>query len=367
MSSKLLSLLALTQIDGVGGATAKTLLSYCGSAEEIFKQPKSKLLKIPGIGEKTAKNILSKEAFKAAEEELKFIEKYKIQALAYYEENYPHRLKECKDAPALLYYKGAANLNSSKIISIVGTRKATKYADAFLEKFFLEIQGIENMLILSGMAYGVDIKAHKLCLNHNIKTIGVLGHGLQTIYPADHKKYAKEIIEQGGGLLTEFSSQDKIVPGNFPARNRIIAGMSDAVIVVESGISGGAVITANIANSYNREVFAVPGAFNESTSAGCNFLIKSHKAHIIENADDLCSMMNWTKNETIAIKKEIPPPTLSSSEQKIYDIISAQKEIEIDKLTLITQMNSSQLAESLLMLELQNIIKSLPGKRYTLC
>ena len=273
--------IALTLIPGVGDVLAKNLISYCGSAEEVFKQKKAQLFKIPDIGPVIAESIVKFNSFKRAEEEIKFIEKYKIQPLFYLDKTYPERLKQCYDSPPLLYYKGNVELNQTKILAIVGTRKASDYGKAITEEI---ISGLsqEGILIISGLAYGIDIYAHKAALKNNLNTIGVVGHGLDTIYPAIHKPVAEKMINQGG-ILTEFMSKTKMSPENFPARNRIVAGISDAVLIVEAAEKGGALITAEIANSYNRDVFAIPGRSIDTVSRGCNYLIKSNKAALVES------------------------------------------------------------------------------------
>ncbi|MGB1248948.1 MAG: DNA-processing protein DprA, partial [Chitinophagales bacterium] len=225
--------LALSFVDGIGAVNAKLLISYCGSAEAIFKESKAALLKIPGIGAKTVSKIQSSAVQEKIDEELAFIEKYKIKMLAYTDADFPQRLNHCPDAPLLLYQKGTTNLNATKVISIVGTRKATHYGKGFVQSLLGELQGT-NIQVVSGMALGIDGQAHKSSIENGLETIGVLGHGLNTIYPAKHKSLAKEMLEKRGSLLTERNSQEKMVPGNFPSRNRIIAGMSDAVLVLES-------------------------------------------------------------------------------------------------------------------------------------
>lgn len=354
--------IAVSMINNIGGVTARNLIAYCGSAEKVFSTPKSKLIKIPLIGEERAKEILNADVLKKAEEEMKFISSYQIHAMTYSDEDYPYRLKDNNDAPLLLFYKGNAPLNQKKIMAIVGTRKITEYGKELIEKFVADLAG-QNILVVSGMAYGVDIKAHNECVEQNIPTIGVLGHGLNTLYPAIHKSTAKKMVANGG-LLTEFSSQHKFLPGNFPARNRIIAGISDAIVVVESAISGGALITANIANSYGKDVFTFPGKITDKYSAGCNFLLKTFKATMIENATDFLLQMNWKDNENTPKKPRQLNLQLNKKEQAVYQIILDGCEIEIDRLAAVAQLDTSDLAAILLEMELNNVIVSLPGKRY---
>ncbi|MEI6313058.1 MAG: DNA-processing protein DprA [Bacteroidota bacterium] len=362
--NKLYYQIALSFIPNVGDIIAKSLLSYCGSAEKIFSTPKSKLLKIPDIGEKTANDILNKTFFNRVDLEIEFINKYQIQTLFFTDAFYPQRLKECIDSPILLYYKGNADLNQEKIISIVGTRNATDYGKGFIKKLCEDLTH-ENILILSGLAYGIDTYAHRFALENNIQNIGVLGHGMQTIYPAQNKALAKQMLSHGG-LLTEFASQHTLLPSNFPRRNRIVAGMCDAIIVVESAMKGGALITANIANSYNKDVMALPGNYNSKFSMGCNFLLKTHKATIIENATDLLKLMAWSTPK----KKPMAQKELFLELNKLeFKIVSQLKEfeiIDIDYFIKLQLATPGELATCLLELEFKGIVFSLPGKRYKL-
>jgi len=357
--------IALTFIKGVGDITIKQLVSYCGSAEGVFKSTKKSLEKIPGIGSKTAQSIVSLDAFARAEEELIFIDKYKIKSLFYLNNDYPKRLKNCIDSPTILYYKGTANLNNEKVVSIVGTRNATAYGRNICEKL---IDGLKqhNLLISSGLAYGIDIAAHKYALQLGVETVGVLGHGLDRIYPALHRPIAEKMLTRGG-LLTEFPSKTNPERSNFPKRNRIIAGMADATIVIEAARTGGALITAEIANSYNKDVFAVPGRLEDEVSEGCNFLIKTNRAHLLSKPEDIEYIMGWfTQTNThhkIAPKLFID---LSPEEQKIVDIIRDNTSIGIDDLQAKLEMPQSKLAMFLLTLEMQSVIISLPGKVYRL-
>ena len=258
--------IALTLVPNVGSVLAQNLIAYCGSAEEVFKASKLKLLKVPLVGEERADAIMNADVIKQAEAEMKFISDFKIQPLIYTDPEYPQRLRQCADMPILLYYRGNVDLNTDRIVSIVGTRNITEYGKEITRKIVEELS-IQNILVVSGLAYGVDITAHNAALDQNMKTVGVLAHGLNTIYPAQHKASAKKMTEQGG-LLTEYTSRHDMSPGNFPARNRIVAGMCDAVIVVESAVKGGALITANVANSYNKDVFAIPGKITDKYSVG---------------------------------------------------------------------------------------------------
>ena len=363
-ASELYYQIALTFIPNVGDITSKSLLAYCGSAEKVFSTPKSKLLKVPDVGEKTSSSILSKSFFDRVDEECKFIEKYKIKTYFFTDKEYPTRLKECVDSPILLYYKGTADLNTAKIVSIVGTRNATEYGKYFIKKLCEDLSS-QNILVVSGLAYGIDTYAHKYAVENQMTTVGVLAHGLQTIYPAQNKSLAKQMLENGG-LLTEFSSQHTMLPSNFPMRNRIVAGMCDALVVVESASKGGALITANIANSYNKDVLALPGNYDQKSSAGCNFLLKTHKASVIENANDLLQLMGWNEVSIQPKKQKELLLDLNPKEKKIIDLLREIDNVEIDVMLKKLQSSTSELATSLLELELRGLILSLPGKRYKL-
>lgn len=355
--------IALTFVKGIGDVIIKSLISYCGSAEEVFNSKQSALEKVPGVGPKIAQAIINHDAFKRAEEELQFIEKYKITPLFFTDTNYPKKLKNCIDSPAILYFKGNADLNNQKTIAVVGTRNATNYGRNFCDKLIDELK-VHYPLIVSGLAYGIDIAAHKSSLNYNLPTIGVLGHGLDRIYPALHRSVAEKMIERGG-LLTEFPSQTNPDRQNFPKRNRIIAGMADATIVIEAAKKGGALITAEIANSYNRDVFALPGRVDDEFSEGCNFLIKTNRANLITSAKDIEYIMGWQNDQQKQNNKQTKLfVDLNPEEKLIFDAIQSQQSISIDDLQVKLNMPQSKLAMLLLGLEMQSVIISLPGKIY---
>ncbi|WP_214228374.1 DNA-processing protein DprA [Pedobacter sp. B4-66] len=355
--------IGLTLIKSVGHVTAKSLLEHFGSAEAIFKASKKELLQIPGIGPVTADQILANDALKTAEVQLKFIKKHKVEALFYTDDNYPKRLKHCFDAPVLLYYKGTADLNHSRIISIVGTRKATEYGRELCKQLAVTLADYD-VVIVSGLAYGIDIAAHKESLYQNIPTIGVLAHGLDRIYPSLHQPTAQKMV-LNGGLLTEFPLYTNPDKENFPKRNRIIAGLADATIVVEATGKGGALITADIANSYNRDVYAFPGRTIDVSSEGCNFLIKTNRAALINHAKDLAYYLGWDEVKSQKTKQTQMLIGLSAEEQKIVDLLQVSA-IRIDELAIQSEMPQSKLAMHLLSLEMQGILISLPGKLYKL-
>lgn len=359
----LLHQIALTLIPGVGDLTARNLLSYCGSPEEVFKAKISSLITIPGIGPLTAKAIKHHSEFDRAEKELQFIERYKIQTFFVTDKLYPARLKNCVDAPLLLYFKGAADLNASKVISVVGTRKATEYGKELCRQLVDALQ-IHNPLVISGLAYGIDSMVHKECIKHSVRTVGVLGHGLDRIYPAVNRSMAEKMLSCGG-LLTEFPSTTIPDRENFPKRNRIIAGMADATIVVEASIKGGALITAELANSYNRDVFAYPGRINDEYSTGCNFLIKTNRASLITKVADLEYLLGWSE---VKAKQERPQLSLmlnlTDDEKKVATILNNSGSLAVDELAIQSEMAQSKLAVTILGMEMQGLIISLPGKVY---
>jgi DNA processing protein len=356
--------IALTLVNLIGPASAKNLLSYCGSPEAVFLEKKSRLLKIPGIGETLANSILAFNQFDLAEKELEFIEKNKIKTYFYTDKDYPQRLKRQSDSPMLLYSLGNMSLNTERIISIVGTRKASEYGKSWTAKFVEDLKAF-NVTVVSGLAYGIDIAAHRACVINDIPTIGVLAHGLDRLYPPGHKTTAKAMLRTGG-LLTEYPSGTNPDRENFPTRNRIVAGLCDATIIVESALRGGAVITANLAANYNRDVFAVPGKTSDPYSTGCHFLIKTNKAALIESAEDLSYYMGWnrTGNEADKSKQQKLALNLTESEQILFNLLKDREKWHIDELQAKVYFSSSTLALTLLELELKGIVKSFPGKQY---
>ncbi len=364
MNKNLLYQIALTLIPNIGDVRAKALLEIFGDAESIFKAPKKHLEAIDGIGTIAANSIKYFSDFKVCEEEIQFIEKNKISPLFITEKEYPQRLLNCYDSPTLLYYKGNADLNTSKIISIVGTRNNSEYGKVTCEKLLEDIAE-QNVLVISGLAFGIDSIAHKAALKNKLKTVGVVAHGLDKIYPAQNKILAKEMLSHGG-LLTDFMSGTNPDRQNFPRRNRIVAGICDAVIVIESSKKGGSLITAELANSYNKDVFAIPGRVNDLRSEGCNYLIKNNKSLLITCADDLMHIMNW-KDEPKKVKKQRELFIELTADEKIVTTILAQQEsIQIDELYFKSGLSSSAVANALLMLEMQGVVTMMPGKVFKL-
>lgn len=357
--------LALTGLPMIGSVHAKILVQEFGSAEAVFRAKKSSLDRLEGIGKVRAGNIKSFTGFSQAEEEIRFIEKYKIQPLFLTDKAYPQRLLHCYDPPTLLFYKGTADLNAPRMVSVIGTRSHSEYGKKMTEKLIAGLSS-SGVVIISGLAYGIDALAHKSAMKNKLPTVGVLAHGLDQVYPAEHHGLAVEMIRQNGGLLTEFRSGVKPDKHNFPSRNRVVAGISDATIVIETGIKGGSMITAELANGYNRDVFVFPGKTTDLKSAGCNHLIKTNKAALLTDADELCIQMGWSEKETKSktrIQKELFIE-LTEAEKNIIGILNKNNTVHIDEINQQSGLSRSAVAAAILNLELQNVIASLPGKMY---
>jgi DNA processing protein len=274
-------------------------------------------------------------------------------------------LLNCYDSPTLLFYKGPADLNASKIVAIVGTRTNTEYGKQFTERLVKDLSE-QNITIISGLAFGIDAMAHKAAIKNNLPTVGVVGHGLDKIYPSDHAGLAKEMIKNGGGILSEFFSGTKPDKHNFPLRNRIVAGISDATVLVETNIKGGSMITGNLANAYNRDVFAVPGRTTDTKSSGCNHLIKYNKAILLTDAEEILEVMGWKERKTKTRKQKELFIELSQEEKQVVQLLQEKEMVSIDEINLGSGLSSSTIAAAILNLELQNVIASLPGKMYKL-
>ena len=360
MKSHDLFRLALAMVDKIGSVKAKSLIAYCGSAEAVFKESRKALIKIPGISNKTADKIFASNTFQKAEKELAFIRDRKIEMLYFLDESYPSRLKNYDDAPLCLFYKGNVSLNKKRHVAIVGTRTPTERGRHNCEKIVAELNG-NDISIISGLAYGIDAEAHKASLKNGLPTIGVVAHGLDTVYPKEHRSLAQEMCKNGG-VLTEFPTETTPDRERFPARNRIIAGLADAVIVIESKSSGGSMITANFANDYSKDVFAIPGRINDDYSLGCNKLIKEHKAFLLESADDLLKLMRWDNQSPAQVQRSLFND-LNREQQKIVELVKIGMD-DIDTISQSMEMKPSELAGILLDLEFEGVIKKLPGKKY---
>lgn len=360
MQNQLAYKIGITLLPGVGDVNAKKLIAYCGGVEAVFKQSKSQLLKIDGIGQKLAEAIVNQNVLKRAEEEILFIEKNDIQVSFFTDKHFPMRLKQAMDGPVILYFKGNGNLDQHKILSVVGTRKVTDRGREVCDQIISGFKN-EDILIVSGLAYGVDTQAHKSSLESGLNTVGVLAHGLDRVYPGVNRELAKRMLEQGG-LLTDFISKTIPDAQNFPKRNRIIAGLADATLVIESASKGGSLITADIANSYNRDVFAVPGRPNDKYSRGCNFLIRSNRAALVETADDIRYLMGWDSPKKEKVVQQKLFVDLKPEEEVLMSIIREEKEPTIDLIALKAQMPMSKVSVTLLNLEFEGLIRCLPGK-----
>jgi len=353
---------ALWLIPGIGDILTKQLIAYCGTVEDVFRVKYKKLLQIPGIGDKTAREILSQKSLTHAEDLLTQCEKNHVKLLHYTDPEYPVRLGQLLDSPAFLFLNGNINLDVKKTVAIVGTRRASQYGKRLVEEI-IEGLVLHNTLIISGLAYGIDIHAHKTALANNLATIGVIAGGIRHLYPATHADIARKMLAQGG-IIAEHPPDTMPEAHQFPGRNRIIAGLADLTIIVETAKSGGAMITAEYANSYNREVFAVPGNIHVDNSEGCNKLIRNHKAHIYTSVKDIEYIMNWDPDK----EKQASPAVienLSEAEKSIIDVLrSNRNELLIDELSWKSKIPINRLAGHLLNLEFRGLVKSLPGKKY---
>ncbi|MCK9501172.1 MULTISPECIES: DNA-processing protein DprA [Lascolabacillus] len=365
MTNKSLYQIALTQIKGVGVAHARNLMEFMGDEEEIFKGSISKLEAIPRISKRLISEIRNPEVLRKAEKELEFVIKNNLHLIFYTDEKYPQRLNNCVDAPILMYAKGDVDFNREKVISIVGTRNSTRYGNDFSREFIKELSlKFPDVQIISGLAYGIDICAHRAALENGLSTVAVLGHGLDRIYPYVHRQTAIEITKNGA-LLTEYPSETNPDGHNFVRRNRIVAGMADATIVMESGTKGGSLITADIANSYFREVFALPGRIHDKMSYGCNKLISENKALLLQNTENFISQMGWEMDE----RKILPRQTelfhdLTPDEEKVYEILKKDSPKQLNNLSIELNVPLTELLMTLLELEMKNIVTALPGGMY---
>ncbi len=360
-------LLALSMIPSVGSITAKKLIDHAGSAEAVFNLEKRELLGIPGIGRILAERVSEKGILEKALAEEEYCRKKGIRIIGIWDEDYPGRLKECADAPLILFYRGRDVLKGKRIVSIVGTRRATSYGSVLTEKLIQDLSDYyPETVIVSGLAYGIDYLAHSVALSSGLNTVAVLGHGLQTIYPAEHRGAAMKILEQGG-LVTDFHHWEKPERNNFIKRNRIIAGLADATIVVESGMTGGALITADIAFSYNREVFAFPGKVGQARSEGCNDLIKRNKAGLIEGLRDFEYFMGWQReNQQSPFRQRMLFLEFTDEQKVILKALEEGETLNPDSISLCTGIPVGRVSAELFDLELKGVLKGLPGNHYRL-
>ncbi|MDR0368227.1 MAG: DNA-processing protein DprA [Bacteroidales bacterium] len=367
-TSEIIHTIALTQIPTVGCILSQKLIETCGSAEAVFRESKKKLSALTFLSAANIDNLIHAKdmAMETALREMKFIEKNNVSVFLKKDQSFPKRLSECLDTPVILYGKGNLDLNPKRSVAIVGTRHLTEYGSRTAEKIVEELSAYGNIQIVSGLAAGVDTCVHQAALKYELPTVGVLGHGLQTLYPASNKKLSLS-MQQNGGMLTEYISTTKGDAHNFPRRNRIIAGMSNAVVVVEAHEKGGALITATIGFSYNRDVFAVPGRIGDKASEGCNNLIKYNKAALITSGEDIVKMMMWDNNQKKDPSKSKQRQLmldLNEEEQTIVNVLQEKEKLNIDELQMATSLNIALLTKWLLALEFKGIIHCLPGKRY---
>ncbi len=360
-------LIALTLIPAVGSITARKLIAYTGSAKAVFSEKKSNLQKIPGIGSFLAGSVKPDEVLIQADRELLFIGKNQISALSIFDKEYPERLKQCPDAPLVLYLKGCNVLNPGKALSIVGTRNSTEYGAEQCRKIIRDLtENNHKVLIVSGLAYGVDAQAHMAALHNGQDTVAVLAHGLHTLYPFAHKNLAAKIVEKGA-LLTDFCTGDNPERNNFLKRNRIIAGLSDATLVIESGKKGGALITADLALSYNRDVFALPGRANDPMSEGCNMLIRDNKAALVAGYADIEYLLGWDRKDTKTQPRQASLfVEMNEDERKIADELQNEEKLSPDILSLRTGMPVSKISATLLNMEFKALVSVCPGNYYRL-
>jgi len=367
---EVIATMALTRIAGVGAITAHRLLSELGSAREIFAHPHDFLEVMPTATPRLAELLThSAEAFSWAEKEYAFAEKGGISCLSYFDPNYPSRLRQCEDAPAMLYFRGEGDLNALKLISIVGTRKATQYGRELCEHFVADLLELyPELIVVSGLAYGIDICAHRAVLQQNGSTVAVLAHGLDRIYPSAHRNTAIQLLEKGG-LLTEFPSGTNPDRPNFVQRNRIVAGMTDATLVIESAAKGGSLITAELAQGYGRDCFAFPGRIGDVESEGCNRLIASNAAQLLTSAKDFALAMGWK----LPNEKKLSAPMqcelfekLTPEEQRIVSLLRTRGDLQLNILVTETDLPVYRLSAVLLDLEMKGLIKPLQGAMYHL-
>ncbi len=364
LHNELFYTLALLKVEGIGDVVAKKLIKHCGSSSAVFQTSKKSLVAIDGIGQYLYKNLQEKAVFQMAEKELLFIEDENISYTTFEDKSYPERLKHCADGPIILFQSGTIDLQNKKLINIVGTRQTTPYGIDFTKKLISDLAPL-NPVIVSGFAYGVDIVAHQAAVQNSLQTVGVLAHGLNQIYPKSHKKYVSQ-MEQNGGFMTEFWSTSNPERENFIKRNRIVAGMCEATIVIESAEKGGSLITASIANDYNRDVFAVPGRVSDKFSQGCNNLIKTQRAHLLNSAADLIYILNWdinSKKESKPVQKQLFV-SLTEDEQKIYDYLVIKENELMDIIALDCDFPIFKISSLLLNMELKGVIRPMPGKLF---
>lgn len=364
--------LALSFIPGTGPTVIRRLVSYCGGVDEVFESNFEKFTKVQGIGKHLAKKIIAgrNDALERAKQEYEYVVNNEIELISCFDKDYPFRLKQCDDAPTILYYRGKPRFNTNKILAVVGTRKPTRYSTDMCVSIMNDIlKRHANIVVVSGLAYGIDSCAHREAINSKVPTWAVLGHGLDLIYPKKNTALANQILEQDGAILTEFPHKCYIDPSNFVKRNRIVAGLADAVIIVDSGRKGGSMITADLANQYNKDVFAVPGLVTRKGGNGCNMLIKSHRANLLESYKDIEYITGWDAdalNSKSSEPKLLIPENLNENENVIVEVLKEEQYVDLDYLTKKSGLATSTVSLVLLELEFKNVVRSLPGKIFSL-
>ena len=358
--------IAFASLQGMGVDLARKLLDVVGSEERFFAMNEKELRGLTRGRSKIYRDDYRRECLQRAVNEEAFVREHGIKATYFTDEDYPHRLIEAADAPAMIYTLGKCDLESAHVISVVGTRHATQYGVKFCDTLIGELaQCLPDLVVVSGLAYGIDIAAHRAALKHGVATVAVLPRGLNRIYPAMHRNDAVAIAKHGGMLLTDYTSQDDVQKSNFLARNRIVAALSDCTVVVESAGAGGALVTASLAMSYNRDVMAVPGRCGDEFSAGCNKLIATNKAALITSADDLLTAMRWEPTGRQPQQLDLFPE-LTGEEQAVVDVIRNRGEIHINALADALHTPVYKLMSVLVELDCKNVIATLPGCRYTI-
>lgn len=359
-------MLALSRVQGIGPVISRSLISFFGSAEQVFRESPERLALIPGIAATNARAIRNFRDWAAIEKEIHFVDKNGIRALPFTHSDYPQRLNQIPDGPIVLFAKGGTNLNHTRFVSIVGTRRNTQHGAAICERIVQELKDL-NVYVVSGLAIGIDICAHRACNANDIPNLGVVAHGLDQIYPYGHRKDATEMIAKGGGIISDFFSGTKMVPDLFPRRNRLVAGLCDALLVVESQGRGGSMITAGLASGYNRDVFAVPGRVTDPMSAGCHLLVRNLKAGLCTSAVDLAYGMNWEfpDRKTKEAAQGSLFVELNEEEKRVAGILR-KGELAYDSLLQRCKLPVNKLTYTLFELEMKNVVRVLPGKVYEL-
>lgn len=369
MKPELIFPIGISLIPGVGAVMAKKLIAYCGGAEAVFKEKPQYLKRIPGVGPVLSKAIHSQKVLHRAEQELHYIEKHKIEPTYFLEKEYPYRLLQCEDGPILLYHKGRIDWNKKHFLSVVGSRSCSDYGKQFCAQLMQELKPYDPVIV-SGLAYGVDACAHKEAMQNGLSTIAVLAHGLDMLYPQQHRRMAEKMM-QHGGLLTDFISGTELARENFVKRNRIIAGLSEATLVIESGLKGGSLITADLANSYNREVLALAGRVDSAYAQGCHQLIKTHKAALMTSGQDVVQLLGWEKQEREQEEEQEGTTSyerlsLNPDELAVLKLLSKLEARSLEYLQQELLISSGNLARLLLQLEFKKLLRPLPGRRYLL-